>query len=271
MDTSVFENVAAGLCFRKLPGPEVRRRVDEWTGHLGIVHLREHPSRRLSSGEAQRVSLARPFAIQPDLLMLDEPFSALDAPTRLRLLDDFQSLLAATSITTIFITHDLDEALLLGARVAVILDGRMRQVGAPQAVFNSPADQNVATFVGVETVIPGEVTAVHEGQVTVKAAGIDLHAVGEAAPGRSVLLCLRPENITLWPHESPVPRSGARNLLKGNIRRITPHGPLARVVVDCGLTLVALVTRALVQDMPLKEEMQVMVTFKASAVHLIPR
>jgi len=271
MDTSVFENVAAGLRFRNLPGPEVRRRVDEWTGCLGIAHLRERPARRLSGGEAQRVSLARAFAIQPDLLMLDEPFSALDAPTRLRLLDDFQSLLAATSITTIFITHDLDEALLLGDRVAVILDGRLRQTGTPQEVFNSPVDQEVAAFVGVETVIPGQVTAVYEGQVTVEAGGLDLQAVGEAAPGRSVLLCLRPEDITLWPHDSPVPRSSARNLLKGYIRRITPQGPLARVVVDCGFTLVALVTRASVQDMPLKEEMQVTITFKASAVHLIPR
>lgn len=165
---------------------------------------RQRSSGRLSGGEAQRVSLACAFAIQPDLLMLDEPFSALDAPTRLRLLDDFRSLLAATSITTIFITHDLDEALLLGARVAVILDGRMRQVGAPQEVFNSPADQEVAAFVGVKTVIPGEVTAVHEGQVTVKAAGIDLQAVGEAAPGWSVLLRLRSEDITLWSHDSHV-------------------------------------------------------------------
>ena len=124
---------------------------------------------------------------------------------------------------------------------------------------------------GVETVIPGEVTAVHEGQVTVEAGGIGLQAVGEAAPGRSVLLCLRPEDITLWSHDSHVLRSSARNLLKGNIRRITPQGPLARVVVDCGFTLVALVTRASVQEMPLKEEMQITVTFKASAVHLIPR
>ena len=110
--------------------------------------------------------------------MLDEPFSALDALTRLRLLDDFQSLLAVTSITTIFITHDLNEALLLGDRVVVILGGRMRQVGAPQDVFNSPADQEVAAFVGVETFILGEVTTVHEGQVTVKAVCIDLQAVG---------------------------------------------------------------------------------------------
>jgi len=125
--------------------------------------------------------------------------------------------------------------------------------------------------VGVETVIPGQVITTHEGQVTAEAGGIGLQALGEAAPGRSVLLCLRLEDITLWSHDSHVLRSSARNLLKGNIRRITPQGPLARVVVDCGFTLVALVTRASVQEMPLKEEMQITVTFKASAVHLIPR
>lgn len=271
MDTSVFENVAAGLRFRHLPGHEVARRVDEWISRLGIAHLRDRPARRLSGGEAQRVSLARAFALQPDLLLLDEPFSALDAPTRARLLEDFQSLLAATSITTIFITHDLDEALLLGDRVAVILDGRLRQVGTPPEVFNSPADEDVAAFVGVETVIQGQVVAVQDGQVTVRADGLDLQAVGEAAPGRSVLLCLRPEDITLWPQDSDVPRSSARNLLKGRIQRITPHGRLTRIVVDCGFPLVALVTRTSVQEMPLTEKMLITATFKASAVHLIPR
>jgi tungstate transport system ATP-binding protein len=270
LDTSVFENVAAGLRYRRLPRPEINRRVDEWLARLGVAHLRSRRSRRLSGGEAQRVSLARAFAIQPEILLLDEPFSALDAPTRLRLLEDFQSLLAETSITTLFITHDLDEALLLGDRVAVLLDGRLRQVGTPEEVFNAPADEDVAAFVGVETVIPGRVIESLEGVLVVDAGGHHLEAVGQAAPGRAVLLCLRPEDVTIWPQDGS-PTSSARNRLTGRVERTTPQGPLVRVVVDCGFPLVALITRASARELDLQEGKAVTVAFKASAVHLIAR
>ena len=279
LDTTVFNNVAAGLRYRRLPRLEVEIRAGEWLERLGVAHLRDRHSRQLSGGEAQRVSLARAFAIQPEVLLLDEPFSALDAPTRLRLLDDFQALLAATEITTIFITHDLDEALLLGDRVAVLLAGQLRQVGAPDQVFNGPADEDVAAFVGVETVIPGKVVSEHEGVLVVYAGETRLEAVGEAAPGRSVLLCLRPEDVTLWPRDGS-PASSARNRLPGRVVRTTPQGPLVRVVVECragedrhseAIPLVALVTRASARELNLTEGAPVTASFKASAVHLILR
>jgi len=279
LDTTVFDNVAAGLRYRRLPRLEVEMRVGEWLERLGVAHLRERRSRQLSGGEAQRVSLARAFAIQPELLLLDEPFSALDAPTRLRLLDDFQALLAATQVTTLFITHDLDEALLLGDRVAVLLEGRLRQAGAPDEVFNAPADEDVAAFVGVETVIPGKVVSAHEGVLVIYAGETRLEAVGEAAPGRSVLLCLRPEDVTLWPRDG-APVSSARNRLAGRVVRTTPQGPLMRVVVNCkaegshpdeAIPLVALVTRTSARELDLSEGTPVTASFKATAVHLILR
>ena len=270
LDMTAFENVAAGLRYRGLPKAEVNRRVGEWLGRLGVAELGKRRARQLSGGEAQRVSLARAFAIQPEVLLLDEPFSALDAPTRLRLLEDFQALLASTSITTVFITHDLDEALLLGDRVAVLLGGRLRQVGPPQEVFNAPADEGVAAFVGVETVIPGLVLDTGEGIVVVEAGGLHLEAVGEASPGRPVLLCLRPEDVTIWWQEGS-PSSSARNRLAGRVLRSVPQGPLVRIVVDCGFPLVALVTRASARELELSEGRPVTVAFKASAVHLILR
>jgi tungstate transport system ATP-binding protein len=148
LDTSVFENVAAGLRFRRLPKDEIARRVETWLGRLGIAVLRRRPAARLSGGEAQRVSLARAFALQPQLLLLDEPFSSLDAPTRARLLDDLGALLSETGTTTVLITHDLKEAARLAGRVAVLLDGRLRQVGTPEEVFAAPADAEVAAFLG---------------------------------------------------------------------------------------------------------------------------
>ena len=270
LNTSVFENVAAGLRFRHLPKEEITRRVDAWLARLGISHLRDRPAAKLSGGEAQRVSLARAFAIAPSLLLLDEPFSALDSPTRSRLLEDLHSLLKETGQTTIFVTHDLDEALLLGDQVAVLLAGRLRQCGRPEQVFAEPTDADVAAFVGVETIVSGQVIACRDGRVIVDANGLHLEAAGEMNPGRTVLFCLRPEDVTLWTKDG-VPASSARNRLTGRILRLSPQGSLFRVVVDCGFPLMALVTRASAREMSLAEGMDVSASFKASAVHLIPR
>lgn len=270
LDTSVYENVAAGLKFRRLPRPQIEPRCNHWLEQMGVLHLKNRSARRLSGGEAQRVSLARAFALQPDLLLLDEPFSALDAPTRQALRQDLRDVLAATALTSILITHDLDEALLLGDRVAVLLAGRLRQVGPPAEVFASPADADVAAFVGVETIIPGEVVQCQDEQVIVEAAGLRLEAVGELNCGQAVMFCLRPEDITLWA-ASEAPPSSARNRIPGRIVRLVPQGALMRVTLDCGFALVALITRASANEMGLAEGQKVTASFKASAAHLIPR
>lgn len=270
MDTTVFNNVATGLRFRGLSKEEISERVNTWLERLGIAHLARRQARKLSGGEAQRASLARAFALQPELLLLDEPFSALDAPTRAHLQEDLQALLKTTDITTVFITHDLDEALLLGQRVAVLIEGQLRQIGTPEEVFSAPKDEQVAAFVGVETVIPGKIVESSEGRAIVAHQNHLLEAVSELPVGREVLFCLRPEDVTLWLRES-APPSSARNRLTGNIEAIYPQGALMRVVVNCGLPLMALITRASAREMGLEEGIKVVASFKASAVHLIPR
>jgi molybdopterin-binding protein len=244
---------------------------------LGIAHLLDRASHQLSGGEAQRVSLARAFAIEPDILLLDEPFGALDAPTRTRLLDDFHSVIKEMEMTAIFITHDQDEALLMGDRVAVIIDGQVRQIGSPEIVFNMPADSDVAAFVGVDTVIPGRVTDLEDGCVVISAGGLQLEAVGNVELGRDVFFCLRPEDITLWIGDQ-LPVSSARNQISGDITRMKRQGVLLRVEVSCcesdeenGVSLVALITYPSAIDMGLETGKRVTMTFKASAAHLIPR
>lgn len=272
-DTTVFDNVAMGLKFRGLPRAETKRRVEDWLARLGVSHLGGRKARKLSGGEAQRINLGRALVLEPEVLLMDEPFSALDSPTRAQLLEDFRQLLSGISLTTIFITHDLDEALYLGDRVAVLLGGRLRQCGSPEEVYSAPADHEVAAFVGVETVIPGQVVASQEGLLEVEVPGYRLQAVGEVAVGRQVLACLRPEAITLHAgHQPERGASSARNWFLGRVVRSLPQGgALMRVVVDCGFTVVALVTRLSVQELRLEEQAPVTVTFKASAVHLIPR
>lgn len=270
LDTSVEENVAAGLRFRGTPQQVITHRVEHWLERLGIMDLRKRRARELSGGEAQRASLARALAMQPEVLFLDEPFSALDAPTRERLLADFYGLLKETSMTTIFVTHDRDEALLLGDRVAVLLDAQIRQIGKPNQVFAAPTDPEIARFVGVETVMEGKVVEIQEGLALIKVNGFLMQAVGNVSAGQAVLVCLRPEDVTLLQARKEGGTS-ARNTFLGKITRMTPQGPLERVVVDCGFPVVALITRASMQEMHLETGQEVYASFKASAAHVIAR
>ena len=146
LDMSVAENVAVGLRFRGWRNEQIRARLRPWLERLGISALAGRRAEELSGGEAQRVSLARAFVLEPQLLLLDEPFSALDAPTRSQLLDDLKQLLAVAHRTVIIVTHDLGDAARLADRVAVIVGGRLRQVGAPGKVKARPADNDVAEF-----------------------------------------------------------------------------------------------------------------------------
>jgi tungstate transport system ATP-binding protein len=269
-DTSVYNNVCTGLRFRGLSKSEQSNRVKTWMDRLKIDHLKDRHAAQLSSGQAQRVSLARALVLNPSLLLLDEPFSPLDSPTRIKLIDDLRLVLSESGTSTIFITHDQEQALSLGNRVAVILDGRLRQAGSPEEVFSSPSDNEVANFLGVENVLPGQVLDSIEGQISVEVQGQLLEAIGDEEQGREIFFCLRPEDITIW-KTTEMPRSSARNLLTGSVSSISTQGPLFEIKIDCGFPLTALITRASAQDLDLEIGTVVSATFKASAAHLIPR
>lgn len=145
-DASVYENVASGLKFRRVIKDEIRRKVPLWLERLGVAHLSKRRAGQLSGGEAQRVSLARALVLEPELLLLDEPFSALDPPTRAGILDDLGALLKEISTTTIFVTHDLQEAAQLSNRMAVVIANRLRQEGRARDLFDAPSDEDVARF-----------------------------------------------------------------------------------------------------------------------------
>ncbi|HSE94574.1 MAG TPA: ABC transporter ATP-binding protein [Methylomirabilota bacterium] len=270
-DTTVERNVALGLTLRRTSGGEVGRRAARWMNRLGISNLASRQARTLSGGEAQRASLARAFAIEPAVLLLDEPFSALDPPTRDDLLLDLQRILRQTAVTTVFVTHDRNEALRVGDRVGVILAGRLAQLGPPEVVFGRPASPEVARFVGVENLLPGRVARARGGLLTVDTGSLAIRVPGELPVGRSVLVCVRPEDVLLRAQSSGPVRDSALNHFAGRVSELVPVGTQVRVVVDCGYPLVAMVTRLSVQELPLAVGSAVTVSFKASAVHLIER
>jgi len=267
---SVLDNVGLGLGLRGVPRRQRQERALHWMERFGVAHVARRGSRNLSGGEAQRASLARAFALEPEVLLLDEPFSGLDQPTREALLEELAGVLAETGLTTVFVTHDRDEAVRLGHRVAVLLGGRLRQVGPAADVFAAPVDEEVAAFVGVETMVPAHAVGDAGGLARLEVAGRVIEAVVKGPLAPDVLVCLRPEDVVLAPPDG-VMSSSARNRLPGVITRVVPLGAQARVTVDCGFPLVAVVTRRSLEELGLVEGAQVMASFKASAVHLIPR
>lgn len=146
MDMSVEQNVGLGLKFRGVSKEETRERVVKWIQALGIESLAKRRASQLSGGEAQRVSLARAFVLEPDLLLLDEPFVALDPPTHAKLLEDLSNILKQDHKTAVFVTHNLREAAKVSHRIAVVVGGVLRQVGTAKQIKSHPADETVRAF-----------------------------------------------------------------------------------------------------------------------------
>ncbi|MFH1031566.1 MAG: ABC transporter ATP-binding protein [Chloroflexota bacterium] len=268
LNSTVWDNVTLGMRLRGVTGDESRVRAEKWLERFGISQLAKRQARTLSSGEAKRVSLARAFVLQPEVLFLDEPFNALDSPTRQSLLDEFESVLRETRVTTVMVTHDRNEALMLADRVAVIINGSIGQLGTPEEVFGSPVDEEVARFVGVENIIDGVVTACKDSLVTINASKNVIEAISDCSIGERVHASIRPEDVTIALSRLS---SSARNSFAGEIMRTVSAGALTRLEMDCGFPLVALVTRRSAEEMGLVEGKQVYASFKATAIHVMKR
>jgi sulfate transport system ATP-binding protein len=174
---SVRRNIAFGLEIRKLPKAEIRRKVDDL---LALVHLEQFADRlpsQLSGGQRQRMALARALAVEPKVLLLDEPFGALDAKVRKELRDWLRRLHDEVHVTTVFVTHDQEEALEVADNIVVINEGRVEQIGSPDELYDHPANDFVMRFLGPVTALGGELVRPHD---------IELHATdpGEARAGR---------------------------------------------------------------------------------------
>jgi molybdate transport system ATP-binding protein len=265
---TVEHNIGYGI--RRIGGANRRTRIAEITDLLGLAGLQDRYPRQLSGGEQQRVALARALVCRPRLMLLDEPLSALDLPTREQLRHDLRRWLAKLALPGIVVTHDRVETLALGDHVVVMDHGRVRQSGSPQDVFSSPVDLLVARIVGVDNIESGKVIRMTDGLATIQVGSSELLALSATGANARVYVCIRAEDVML---EKGVvtAQSSARNHLVGRIRSLDHEGPLVRVGIDCGFPLKALVTYQACEDLGLRYGTEVTALVKATAVSLIPR
>ncbi|MGH6891621.1 MAG: ABC transporter ATP-binding protein [Dongiaceae bacterium] len=223
---TVAQNVAFGLKIAKKPAAETSARVEEMLDIIKLPHLGARYPYQLSGGQQQRVALARALAIKPQVLLLDEPLSALDAKIRVSLREEIRNLQRSLGITTIFVTHDQEEALSMSDRVVVMNEGRVDQIGTPFEIYNRPRTRFVASFVGTLNIMKGKIVDPAGGRIAIGDQVVRAArpiADGRAGDFRSV--ALRPEAVTLE-HAS-----GDRNRLTGLIEEVSFLGSVVRIRV----------------------------------------
>ncbi len=267
-NTSIYDNIAYGLRWRGKKRGDIKQKVNSILEIVGLSAYKSRNARTLSGGEVQRVAIARAIAIEPEVLLLDEPTANLDPISTSKIEELVSRIMHEYDTTIIMATHDMSQGQRLANRIGVLVDGKIIQTGDLKEVFGSPKNRQVAEFVGVENIIDGLIISNEGGVVAVGAEGNIIQAISNYAVGEGVCACIRPEDITLALSKV---RSSARNSFVGEITRVVSIGSLNRIQVDCGFQLVALVTKKSAQELNLECGKEVCASFKATGVHVIKR
>ena len=233
---TVGQNIGFGLKVAGVPRAESDARVAEMLALIKLPDFADRYPYQLSGGQQQRIALARALAPKPKLLLLDEPLSALDAKVRVSLREEIRAIQKKLGITTIFVTHDQEEALSISDRIAVMYGGKAEQVGTPFEIYNRPATRFVANFVGTLNVFDGVVTDAAAGKVRIDSQEVAVRGLNGASTGDGVSLALRPEAISLGR------QSGRDASLDGEIVDVHFLGSVIRVRVAVGNSMVSLDT-----------------------------
>jgi len=266
---NVYENVEFGLKARH----KQRNNRNEVKRALELVGLDGFDNKnpmKLSGGEQQRVALARALVTEPECILMDEPLSNLDAMVRERLRYEMKQLQKDVDLTTIYVTHDQVEAMMLGDRIAVLNNGQTEEVGTPENIFYKPQREYVAKFIGMKNIFNGKITTLDKegGVMQISTKNFELTTVLiPSTEGTHVKACVRPEEIILMKSDQ---KTSARNEIAGRIITIFPNGPLMRVLVDVGEDEISVdITRLATRDLGLKKGDKVILKFKATSVHVI--
>ncbi|MCO5089467.1 ABC transporter ATP-binding protein [Bosea sp. (in: a-proteobacteria)] len=226
---TVFENVAFGLSMRRIPKAEIRRKVEAALEMVELSSFEDRYRRQLSGGQAQRVALARAVVIEPAVLLLDEPFSALDASLRAQLRSDVRRIQKTLGITTVFVTHDQAEALSMSDSIVLMRRGAIEQIGTPKEVYEHPRNKFVASFLGDANLLPGKVVSQSGDRVEFAWGGTVLRAMAADARipvGSAGTLALRPERLRITDDRN------AENAIVGTIKSVSFVGSATTYVVS---------------------------------------
>jgi ABC-type sugar transport system ATPase subunit len=262
---SVHDNIAFGLKARKFEPDMIEQRVRETATLLGISHLLHRYPETLSGGEQQRTAISRAIAMEPSVLLLDEPLSALDGRTREALRRELRNLHHSLNTSVIHITHNFEEVFSLADRVAVMNEGRILQLGEPEEVFRKPVNEFVAEFVGVENLFAGTCRR-ENGSGVIDLGGTTLWS-GNCHHEGDVRVTVRPEDIHI---ETACPSGEQKNIRKGTVNGIEDGGTVVKLTVDAGNPFVVAITRQTWQNLGLGKGDQVYLTVPESAVHVFP-
>ncbi len=262
---TVSRNIAYGL--QSFERQKREEAVRYWIEQFQLSGKEDCYPTALSGGERQRIALAQTLAKRPSFLLLDEPFSALDDVTRNLIRGQMQRWLKECGISTLLVSHDISDALILGNNLMVMSEGEILQEGDPFDVLCQPASSRIARIVGVENLLSGH--AVHRlgEMVTLKIGALHLVGIGKAVVGERCFASIRSDEVIL--QKGDFTQSSARNRLEGRVCEIVPMGAQVKVTVDCGISLAALVTSEAVKELSLAVGEKITAVIKASCVRII--
>lgn len=260
---SVKDNIVFGLRINKATAEDEKDRLNWAAELLGINNLLHRRPDTLSGGEKQKVALGRAIITRPELLLVDEPLSALDPETRESVQQELRRLHRALGITILHVTHDFEEAIALGNRIAVIGGGRLMQVGTPEEIFRHPNSEFVARFAMTRNIFLGKAERKPSGDTVFRVDGAEFVIAADADGTRHA--SIRPEDILI--SSEPI-RSSARNCFPGTITHVVDKGSTLYITASIPPELSCLVTRRSFEEMELHEGKKVYLTFKASSIHL---
>ncbi|MFC1947230.1 ABC transporter ATP-binding protein [Chloroflexota bacterium] len=260
---SVRDNISFGLMWQDLKQKDIDKAVDNAIELLHLENLLDKRSWTLSGGESQKIALARAISIKPDLLILDEPLSAVDAETKEDYERELRELHDHLGLTTIHVTHSFEEAVALGDRIAVIIDGEILQVGTPEEIFLHPQSEKLARFLMTRNVFSGEITQDSNGNKVFRVDGTAI-IVNTELEGNAHI-SIRPENILL--SREPIDSPG-NNCIEGTVTRIVDRGTIAHIKVDVSPEFTCLYLRRSLKELDLSENDRIFLTFEISDVNV---
>jgi len=268
-NTSVYSNLLLGLKLRKIRLEEYKDDLDFLIETLKLKNLLTRSSKTLSGGEQQKVCLARALLLNPKILLLDEPLANIDQETREEFREVFFEILKQKKITTFYITHDRNEAMIISDFVGVMENGILQQTGPREEVFRRPVNERVAKLVGIETLVSGVVASISEGVLKVWVNdNTYIYAVGESINGKKVMVSIRPEDVIIIGSDAKTASLSTLNIFKGRISEIKNTGLFMKLEIDCGFPLAAYITNASINRLGLRIGSEIFAAVKASAIHI---